>query len=255
MMKSKIYFILFCLTAFFCLGMSPPVIDQIETAILQKDFKTAEKMSGVLLEQSTLESGDRHKVVYYLGISQLNLDKYRSARETFQGLIRENPESAWRDKAFLGVYNAHFLNGEYKEALASLERLLDASPQSEFLSLIHLKIARAHLKLARWGEAGKHLRIVVENFPDSFEAHTARQFLEEKHYFTVQVGAFQDKDRAALLANELRLAGEYAYIVETVDPRGRGFYRVRVGQLGKLREAEHLRAKLSRQGYPALIYP
>lgn len=255
MVKSKIYFILVFLTVFSCLGMSPSFIDQIETAILQKDFRTAERLSGDLLAQATLEAGVRHQVIYYLGISQLNLENYRSAQETFQRLIRENPEPAWRDKACLGVYNAHFLNGEYKEALAAAERLLGVSPRSEFLSQIHLKIARARLKLAQWGKAGKHLRIVVEDFPDSFEAHTARQFLEEKHYFTVQVGAFQDKDRAALLANELRLAGEYAYVVETADQRGGVFYRVRVGQFGRLREAEHLRAKLSRQGYPALIYP
>ncbi len=57
------------------------------------------------------------------------------------------------------------------------------------------------------------------------------------------------------MTSELQQKGEYAYIVETVDPQGRKFYRVRVGQLVLLDEAQKLKSKLSKAGYPTEIYP
>ena len=46
--------------------------------------------------------------------------------------------------------------------------------------------------------------------------------------------------RAAEQVEELKRKGEYAYIVETVDAQKRTFFRVRVGQLAMLEEAERL---------------
>ena len=53
----------------------------------------------------------------------------------------------------------------------------------------------------------------------------------------------------------IKQKGEYVYIVETTDSSGRQFYRVRVGQLSVLEEANKLSQKLSESGYPAQVYP
>ncbi|MBF0485563.1 MAG: SPOR domain-containing protein, partial [Candidatus Omnitrophica bacterium] len=89
----------------------------------------------------------------------------------------------------------------------------------------------------------------------TFEAITAKQLLEEKQYFTVQVGAFADKGRAEKLVAELIARKEYAYIVETKASDTRSYYRVRVGQLSTLKDAQALETKLAGLGYPTLIYP
>ena len=111
------------------------------------------------------------------------------------------------------------------------------------------------MKLAHWNEARKYLEKITTDFPDSMEVHVAKQLLNEKQYFAVQVGAFIERQRAEKLANELQKKGEYAYVVEMADQQERTFYRVRVGQLVLLEKAEKLKSKLSKEGYPTQIYP
>lgn len=64
----------------------------------------------------------------------------------------------------------------------------------------------------------------------------------------VQVGAFQDAERAARLADEMRKRG-LAAIVETVDI----FYKVRVGNFSSRAEAETLAGQLSGEGLPTFV--
>ncbi len=99
------------------------------------------------------------------------------------------------------------------------------------------------------------LKKITKRFPESLEAHVAKQFLNEKQYFAVQVGAFIERNRAEKLITELQEKGEYAYIVETIDQQKRKFYRVRVGQIALMDEAQKLKLKLSEAGYPSEIYP
>ena len=65
----------------------------------------------------------------------------------------------------------------------------------------------------------------------------------------------KDFVKAEGLVQELKSRGEYAYIVETIDHAQKKFYRVRIGQLSTLEEAEGLKVKLAQFGYPARIYP
>jgi len=237
----------------FC-AFSDISLKDVETAIIEQDYDRAKKLAEQLLSRKTAD--DRNdKALYYLGLSDLRLGQYSRARRTFTKLTKKAKDSTLRDKAYLGLFDAYYSDGYYEKAYHIIRRLLKVSPRSEFLSLIHLKLARASLKLARWGEAREHLRKITIQFPDSLEVHAAKQFLNEKQYFAVQVGAFIDRGKAETLAGELQQKGEYAYIVETIDQQGRKFYRVRVGQLALLNEAQKLKSKLSKAGYPTQIYP
>ena len=107
----------------------------------------------------------------------------------------------------------------------------------------------------RWEDANKFLTKIVSDFPQSPEAPIAKQLLEEKQYFAVQVGSFLDKSRALELIEDLKGSGQYSYVVETTAPDGEVFYRVRVGQMSSLKDAEELKNRLDKLGYPTLIYP
>jgi cell division septation protein DedD len=123
------------------------------------------------------------------------------------------------------------------------------------LSLIYFKLAGADLKLMRWEDAHVFLNKIVKEFPQSPEAPIAKQLLEEKQYFAVQVGSFLDKGRALTLIDDLKGSGQYAYVVETTAPDGQIYFRVRVGQMSSLNDAEDLKKRLDKLGYPTLIYP
>ena len=123
------------------------------------------------------------------------------------------------------------------------------------MSLIYLKTARIHLKLTQWKEAKEYLQKVINEFPQSLEAPIAQKLMEEKEFFTVQVGSFLDRDKAMQLMEQLKAKGQYAYIVETATSDNKKYYRVRVGQMTSLSNAQSLETKLSHLGYPTLIYP
>jgi len=228
---------------------------EIETAVLQKDYKLLQQLSQDLLNQSTDETISQ-QARYYLGISHIELREYDQARAIFGEMIKKKdlpPEL--KDKAYLGLFDAYYLDEQYTRAKETIHKLLKASPRSEFLSLVYLKAARVNLKLTRWQEAQDYLQKILHQFPESFEAYTAKQLLEEEQYFAVQVGAFMDRHLAESVVFDLKLKNEYAYIVETVDRENLTFYRVRVGQTARLNEARKLEMKLAEQGYPTQIYP
>ncbi len=241
-------FVGFC---FFCGFVSQ---SDIETAIMGKDFIKAKNLAESFIQESPL-SPQLNQVRYYLGISQLGLSHYSEARDQFQSVMRVSVSEDLYEKAWLGVIDSLGMERNFEEDLRQLDEFLAKRPHSEFLSVIYLKIGRANLKLLRWEKAQAYLKKVVHDFPNSFEAHSARQLLEEKRYFAIQVGSFLDQARALALVQELKNKGEYVYLVETQDSQGRVFYRVRVGQLRNLIEANRMQDHLSNQGYPTHIYP
>jgi len=241
--------------AAFCLyGFSDISLKDIETAIIKEEYQQAKQLAQQLLS-GELADDQKNEARYYLGLCELRLGQYAQSREIFTDLAKKNADKTLRDKAHLGLFDAYYLDEQYEQAYSITQRLLEISPGSEFLSLIYLKCARASLKLAMWDEARVCLNKIIDRFPDSLEAHAAKQFLNEKQYFAVQVGSFIERKRAENLTSELQQKGEYAYIVETVDRQDRRFYRVRVGQLALLDEAQKLKSELSKAGYPTEIYP
>ena len=245
----SVFLLLFC--CFLC-GFAS--LSDIETAIIEKDFKTAKFLAQSFIEKNPA-SPETNQVKYYLGISELGLSHYLEARRSFQQVMEFSVTDNLYEKAWLGIIDALGMEQNFEEDRKQSEQFLKKRPDSEFLSIIYLKLGRANLKLAQWSRAQKYLKKVIAEFPHSYEAHTARQLLAEKRYFAIQVGSFLDQDRAIAMVEELRNQGEYAYILETQDHQDRIFYRVRVGQLRSLREANRMQERLSNRGYPTHIYP
>ena len=226
----------------------------IETAVMSQDYKKAKKLAQEFIRQGT----DKKKVDearYYLGLTYLRLGEYKEARVIFNNLKKKSHVPKLQEKVYLGLFDAFYLEEKYKDAYAAITNLLKKSPQSDSLSLIYLKAARVSLKLASWDEARKYLKKIAVKFPNSLESFSAKQLLDEKQFFAVQVGSFTDRVRAEKLVKELKRKGKYAYIVETVFKDGQKFYRVRVGQLASLSSAQKLKSQLSKEGYPTSIYP
>ena len=229
-------------------------MSEIESAIIQEDFPQAKKLSQDYLSAHADEPL-AIEARYYLALSQVRLGEYKEARDIFNDIVNSNVNDTLRDKAYIGLFDSYFMEERYENAFNVGDTMLKLSPHSEFLSLIYLKMARVHLKLTHWDEAKNYLEKIIGDFPGSLETFAARQLLDEKQYFAVQVGSFIDRVRAEGLVNELKGKGEYAYIVEVADKDSNQYYRVRVGQLAKLEEAQSLRSHLSEKGYPTQIYP
>jgi len=245
---------LFLAVFFFVPTAHAATLVDLQAAIIGGDFKKANDIAKEL-ETANLPREDAQEARYYLGLSYLRLNEYPRAETTFKKLRGERMKDELSDKVAVGHIDALYLQGFYENALKEANGLISRRSASDMLSLFYLKAARANLKLARWTKAQELLKKIIETFPDSFESGIAKQLLEEKQYFTVQVGAFSEKVRAEKLVQEIAQRKEYAYIIETKAAGGRALYRVRVGQLSTLNDARELEGKLSGLGYPTLIYP
>ena len=230
----------------------------VEAALLNRDYVQAQKLAEDVLANQP----QNQEAQYYVGLSQLRQAKYNEALESFNKIKNEKLGAQLRERVYLGLFDAYYLLEGYQEADATLRELLKegAKPRPrrdkpEAMSLVYFKLAKVNMKLARWSQATDYLEKIVRSFPNSLEVPAAKQLLEEKHYFAVQVGAFMERRLAEALVDELKQKEEYAYIIESVDSQNRKFYRVRVGQLAMLKEAQALKNRLAKFGYPAQIYP
>ncbi len=230
------------------------VLADVEAAVMDKDYAAGRDLASKL-SKTTTDHKVRLEASYYLGLCYLRLGQFPRARSILKEVMNGAPSQDLYEKAALGVAEGLYMQGFYSDALKASHKLLFKYPNSPSKSLIYLKIARANLKLMRWEEAKAFLNKLIKEFPQSFEAPIAKGLLEEKEFFAVQVGAFLDQEKAMHLVEELKSKAQYAYIVETVSPEGRKFYRVRVGQIASLDSAQSVQTQLSRQGYPSLIYP
>lgn len=98
--------------------------------------------------------------------------------------------------------------------------------------------AAQELDMVRTGTATVELRVV----------ELGEGPLPASAILTVQVGAFQARERAEALAREL--ARDFADVrIEEASP----WYRVRVGTFADSREAEELRRRLRRRGYHSIV--
>jgi len=260
MLMMKKVALTFKLLIFVCMyfslcGATKVSLKDIEISVIQGHYDTAEAQAVLLLKEG-VDQSERDTILYYLGLSRLHLGKHREARESFGQVVAKQSiaQSLW-EKAQLGIVDSYYLEGNFTDGLRMAEELLQKSQQSQLTSLIYLKVARGNLKLARWEKAKTYLKKIQTRYPKSLEAHTAKQLLEEKQFFSVQVGAFLERSRAEGVVEDLYQKGEYAFIIETVDRKDRKFYRVRVGELTQLEDAQELKSKLVRFGYPTQIYP
>ncbi len=252
-MKLSNIFIIMVLVTCICRLAFASTAD-IETAIMNKNYEQAKVLATSQLK-SSLDPQEKIQSEYYLGLSQLRLGQYPEARSAFQIVMSVADSKDLYDRAALGMIEALYIPGFYKDALKETQSLLRKSPHSPFLSIIYLKLARIHLKMTQWGQAKEYLQKIIKDFPQSLEASVARNLMEEKEYFAVQVGSFLDQQKAQNLQEQIHAKGQYAYVIETTSSDGKKFFRVRVGQMASLSDAQALEGQLTQWGYPTLIYP
>ena len=248
----KLFFL--CLMVIASSSLAYAALPDIETAVMNKEYAKVRELASNIIKDSN-NPLERAEAQYYYGLAELRLGQYAEARSAFQSVMDARPAQDIYDKAALGLTEGFYTAGFYTDALDTANYLFKKSPHSSFLSLIYLKIAGADLKLMRWEDANTYLKKIINEFPQSPEAPIAKQLVEEKQYFAVQVGSFLDRGRALTLIDDLKGRGQYAYVVETNATNGQKYYRVRVGQMSSLADAQDLKKRLDKLGYPTLIYP
>ncbi|MDP2939722.1 MAG: tetratricopeptide repeat protein [Candidatus Omnitrophota bacterium] len=226
--------------------------DKIEELFLRSDYPSViEEASRILSQDKTSPNLD--KVYFYLGLSNMKLGNFAEARNDFNIILREFPNSKLKERVNLSIADLYFLEENYPEAKNYYDNLAKDT-NSNILSLIYYKLAQTNMKLGKWQLAKEYLEKLKNEFPLSFETSLAKNINVYDEFFTVQVGSFIDADKARNLSDEIKSAGLDSYIVIN-QLQDKTFYRVRVGKFASLKEAKELEKSLTEKNYPTKIFP
>lgn len=242
---------LLIIVLFFCCA-SAFAYEKIEELYLRSDYPAViEEGARILSGGSDAKNQDR--VYYFMGLSNMKIGNFQEARNDFNLLLKDFPNSSLKQMANLGFADTYFLEENYAEANKFYEKLAE-DKGSHILSNVYYKLAQTNIKLGNWQQAKGYLEKIKNEFPLSFEATMAKDINLSQEFFTVQVGSFINPEKAQKLSNDLKAAGLDSYILEN-NSQGKIFYRVRVGKLASLKEAKELEQSLQDKNYPTKIFP
>lgn len=119
-------------------------------------------------------------------------------------------------------------------------RIIDCSKKgAKELGFLGSGTANVRIEVVKTGKgrSGESPFVVIDDSQDKLDGS-----------YTVQVGAFKDKDNAGRLKEKLNRQFGDSYIVKFSD-----FYRVRVGHFKREAEAEGIQGTLSSKGYEGFV--
>ena len=104
--------------------------------------------------------------------------RYDLARQGFEDYAEKFPRTDLSDDALYWAGECWAAQKKPREAIASFDKLFRTYPQSDKAPAAHLKKGLAHLELGEKAQAMVELNYVVNQFPASDEAKSARQRLK-----------------------------------------------------------------------------
>ncbi|MBL7132064.1 MAG: tetratricopeptide repeat protein [Candidatus Omnitrophica bacterium] len=235
-------------------NLSATEIDKATGLFLLDDYDSVNRECKSIIINPSSRRDEIEYSYFLLGLSQMKEGRLDEARDSFRILIRNFPKSELVQKTHLALADTYFLEENFESALKIYSDILSRYPNSDLMSLIYFRLGQVNLKLGNWQDVRRYLKMAKDKVPNSLVSGFAKRLLGYEYFFTIQVGSFKDYKRAKSLTNELVTKDYDCYIMEAKVDNDR-FYRVRVGKLSSRKEAIQLKERLSRQGYPVIIYP
>jgi len=192
-------------------------------------------------------------VLYFTGLAYTKLGYFGRGRMAFQKVLEHYPRSEFYVRSLVKVADTYFLEGDYAKAADLYKQLENKAAAADFASLICLRLAQIAGKQGDWAGKKKYLKLVKSKYSRCIEAKFADVIEGYGDSFSIQVGAFSNRNNALGLKKELEK--DYEVDVVTDNASGYRLYKVRVGSFKQRRQAEKVYFALLEQGYPARIYP
>lgn len=148
----------------------------------------------------------------------------QDAVSIYQKIVEKYPKSAYADAALYRIYSYYFALGLYNTADKNFEKLKKDYPESPYI------------------------KMAAQNVADQNQepTQTTQPTDDAEYNFTVQAGAFTNKDNAASLSKEFVNAGMYSVIKEK-NVGGTVFNVVYVGRFFNRSEAEDFKSIINSQ--------
>ena len=235
-------FVLLSVVSFQCSAYADADITVVEKPFLEGQYDKAERAAQGLIDQ---RSSQRHEVYYLKGLSELKLNKFKEARESFGAIISKYSNSNRTFDAYVGIGDSYFLEGNTEAAIKAYGEAKERFPSDKNIALVDSRLGECRQKTPP--AIAPVLPPPAENKPGpvaSVETPNGN--------ISVQVGSFKSERNANALSAKLTAKGYHSY-VELPVAEGDRLYRVKIGRMISKSEADSLAARLSRDGYKTKI--
>ena len=200
-------------------------LDSLKINFLRGDYKAAiAEGEKILAGQSQTKESD--ELYYFMGLSYLKEGNYLRASDIFEIILNEFNKSSFKEEAQLGLADSYFLKEDFPKAQYYYQQLLSQKPESKYHAIASERLSQIEI---RTGQA-------------------------EGISYTVQAGAFKSKLNATRLMQKL-ISNKFPAYMEELNSGDSVSYRVRIGKMSQLKEAQELKEELEKKGYPAKIFP
>lgn len=221
-----------------------PVLDKAWSCYLKSDYRKALDACRAISRKNILGEKGR----YLMGLSFLKLGRQEQARENFEFVLKNYPNTRIRQELLLGIGDSYFLEGNFSQAERYYKQLLGSYSPSDYASMAYLNLGRALRRQGKWKEAQDSFNKVVSVYPASLEVREAKRYLLKDSFFSVQVGAFSKRENALNLRELLIRRGYNARIDKYYDKESL-LYKVKVGKFDKKPAAEREAKRLKKDGF------
>ncbi|MDD5662505.1 MAG: tetratricopeptide repeat protein [Candidatus Omnitrophica bacterium] len=231
-------------------------LDNLKANLIRGDYQAAINEGEKLIARDPRSA----ELYYLLGLGYLKDGNYLRSSDIFEVAIREFSGSRFKEEARLGLGDSYLLRNDLARAEESYQELLKSNPNTKFKAQLFYRLSQVGFKKGDLNQGKDYLAKLKESYPLNPEIRQGRDIwpVEKDNpdfCYSVQVGSFSNPVNAANLNQKLLSNGYPAYIEESAGPAGSKNYRVKVGRLNFRQEAEDLNKKLKAQGYPTKICP
>ncbi len=113
-----------------------------------------------------------------LGVKEFDDGNYKAARELLREYLAADPRSDEAAEAMFFIADSYFKEKLYEEAILEYQNIIETWPASPKIPLCQLNQGIALLKIGKPNEAGLFFESLIDAYPDSPEAATAREHLK-----------------------------------------------------------------------------
>ena len=188
------------------------------------------------------------------GKSLLKLNRVGEARNRFIRIINNSDSNKFLDKAYIGLADSYYIEGNYKEAKSYYEKMIRYFPDSSSMHVVYYKLGECYSNLDDKTLSKEYYDKLLRNYPESLETGILIGKKSDFVSYSVQAGSFAKWSNAKKLYDELNNKG-FDVNIHTAIVGDSRFYRVRIGQYPRLSDAEEMARTLRNKGYTVKIYP
>ncbi len=117
--------------------------------------------------------------VYAEAEGALSDGRYEEARERFRLFLSKYPDSSKAADATYGIAESFYREKEFEGAILAYQRFIGFYPDDQRVPLCYLKQGSSLIEMGRKEEGKLFLEILIDKYPESEEAKTAKENIKE----------------------------------------------------------------------------